>query len=199
MASPLDALSKIPTSRKILVGAFFVVVIGAMYYLLFYKDLVDKAKKQEEDIEAVEALRRQAHAEYVDYQRLSGEVEAAREALKELNRILPQDRDVEGLMLRISEQAKTARIRLSNIIPQDEEEAEYYVKIPIRLEFRGTFHQIVRFFYLIETSVDRLVNMENIELARAPTDEEPGLLKGNVLATTFMAKEIGSEQAAPTP
>jgi Tfp pilus assembly protein PilO len=197
-ASGLDALTKIPMSRKVALLALLVILLGGGYYLLFYTEKVDKLAKQKDEMSAVQSAVDKAVRDYHEYETLTRDLETARGEVEQLNKVLPVDRDIEGLMGALSTQAKAARLRLTNIVPGDELEGEegYYVKLPIKIEFRGTFHQVFHFFHLVDSTVERLVNLENIQMEIDTSAEEPNILKGTVIATTFMAKEPGSDEQA---
>jgi len=196
MPPALASLNKVPTLQKALLGVLLVLLIGVGYYFLRYQSREEDLRAKDDEVIAAQGALSRAVAEYRDYESLTHQLETAKGELEQLNRILPTNRDVEGLVTRINAFAKDARLRLTNIVPADESEADYYIKIPILIEFRGTYHQLLEFFHLIDSGVQRLVNFENIQLQRNAGSDggEPSLLKGSMLATTFMAKEPSSAQ-----
>jgi type IV pilus assembly protein PilO len=198
MPTVFESLVKVPMSRKILVVILLMVVVGAIYFFLFFQSAQDEIAAKGQELKQVNSDLDTARQDFERFTKLTRDLETAKGELKDLQEILPTDRDVEGLMTLISTQAKAARLRLTNIVPEDEEEAEYYVKMPIKIEFRGTFHQVLHFFHLVESGITRLVNIENISLEVGTQPEEANVLKGSVLATTFMAKEPGSGQETET-
>ncbi len=197
MASVSASFNKVPMTQKILLGLLLLVAVAAVWYFVFYSPKSSELAGKADEKAAAERDLAQALVDYKTWEKLTHDLEVARGELQQLNLILPVTRDVEGLMTRINAQAKDARLRLTNIVPEEEKEDEsgMYIRIPIKIEFRGNYHQILQFFHLIDSGIQRLVNMENIKLEREATPEEPNLLKGSVLATTFMAKEPNSGEA----
>jgi type IV pilus assembly protein PilO len=196
MATFSASLGKVTASQKLLLGLLLLVGSAAVFYFLFYSPKVDQFKSKDDEKASAESQLQRALADYRAWEQLSQDLEKARQHLEELNQILPTTRDVEGLMTRINAQAKDAQLRLTNIVPEEEQEDEsgMYIRIPIKIEFRGTFHEVLHFFNLIDISIQRLVNMENIQLEEKGGDDEQGVLTGSVLATTFMAKEKESAE-----
>jgi Tfp pilus assembly protein PilO len=198
MAAPTSALNKVTPMQKLLLAVLLVVGVAAGFFFLFYSPKLDELKAKDEEKASAESQLQRALADYRAWEKLSQDLEVAKQQLESLNQILPTTRDVEGLMTRINAQAKDAQLRLTNIVPEEEQEDEsgMYIRIPIKIQFRGTFHQVLHFFNLIDTSIQRLVNMENIQLELKAVEGEPGVLEGSVLATTFMAKETQGAEGA---
>jgi type IV pilus assembly protein PilO len=70
---------------------------------------------------------------------------------------------------------------------------EMYVKIPIKMSFTGTYHQIDRFFKQVG-ELKRIVNIEDLSLdpvSLGVAPEQTNQLKANFVATTFMFTDKG--------
>jgi type IV pilus assembly protein PilO len=186
---------KVPTTQKVLLALLLLVGLAAGWFFLYYSPKLDELKAKDEEKAQVEAQLRQALDDYRAWVQVSQDLETARGELEQLNKLLPVSRDVEGLMTALNAKAKDSQLRLTNIVPEEEAEddAGMYIRIPIKIEFRGSYHQLLQFLHLVDTGVERLVNIENIDLSTDTTEDGPVLLKGSLLATTFMAKEPGSE------
>lgn len=196
MASNVGAkFQKVPTTQKVLLALLLLVGLAAGWFFLYYSPKLDELKAKDEEKAQVEAQLRQALDDYRAWVQVSQDLETARGELEQLNKLLPVSRDVEGLMTALNAKAKDSQLRLTNIVPEEEAEddAGMYIRIPIKIEFRGSYHQLLQFLHLVDTGVERLVNIENIDLSTDTTEDGPVLLKGSLLATTFMAKEPGSD------
>jgi type IV pilus assembly protein PilO len=193
----LDVITGISTPKKVIVGVVLAGAIAAVYYFVFYRAAVQELADAQDALSSVRAQNDQAKRDYQKYQQLTADLVAARQAAEQLNKQLPTSRDLEDFMSRLNTQAKAAGLRITNIVPLQEESAEYYTKLPIKLEFRGTYHQVFRFFALVDREIERPVNMENLTLTRDRRSEaEPNMLQGVVRATTFMAKESRAQAPA---
>jgi len=68
--------------------------------------------------------------------------------------------------------------------------------VPMRLELVGRFHQVAKFMYEIGR-LDRIINVENIELADPVVQGDDVVLKVRCLATTFHSLKPKLATAAP--
>ncbi len=194
----LEAITGMPAGRKAAVAVVFLALIAAVYYLVVHRSKVDELEQARQSLQSVESANRRARDDYLKYEELTAELGRARLEAEQLHKKLPTVRDIEGFMSLINAQAKSSGLRLTNIVPADEEASEYYVKLPIKLEFRGSYHEVLKFFTLVDREIARPVNMENLTLERASrggTDTgQPNLLSGSVRATTFMAREAKADE-----
>jgi type IV pilus assembly protein PilO len=90
----------------------------------------------------------------------------------------------------LNAQSDVVGLEILSVKPQPEEAAEYYARIPVQLELEGTFHQLAKFFFLIG-SLDRIINVENINLRVVSIDQTATLMHAGVLATTFRSVQAG--------
>lgn len=196
----LDVITGIPTGRKIAIGLALVALIGAGYYLLVYSGKQGELDDAKNSVAILRAQNDAARRDYDRYEQLTIDLGNARKLAEQLHKKLPTSRDIEGFTSAINTLAKKAGLRITNITPEEEEDGPDFIRLPIKLEFRGAYHQVFHFFSLVDREVERPVNMENLSLGRSSSSEERNLLAGSVRATTFMAKEpVDAQQTAPAP
>ena len=75
-------------------------------------------------------------------------------------------------------------LEIESVKPQREEASQYYARIPVHLKLKGSYYQLAKFFYLVG-NLDRVINIENINLKIANYEESSAILNADVLATTF--------------
>jgi type IV pilus assembly protein PilO len=68
----------------------------------------------------------------------------------------------------------------------DEQPQAFYVKDPMRVEVIGKFHQVAKFMYEVG-KLDRVINMENVELVNPKVQGDEVELHSKALATAFHA------------
>jgi type IV pilus assembly protein PilO len=81
----------------------------------------------------------------------------------------------------------------------EEQSQNYYAKFPMKLEINGKFHQIAKFAYEAG-KVERIINVENLEMSDPKLEGDEMKLRAKCLATTFHAvKAKPPATQAPRP
>jgi type IV pilus assembly protein PilO len=171
---------------KVAVTAGLIVGIVAVYYMLFYMDMQDQTK-------AGEVQQRNLIAEKDSYEKRKKEYLAFRNELthlqqeqRELLKALPKRAEIPTFLSSIQEQAELAGLEVLNLTIESESPAELYVRIPVRIEIRGSYHTITKFFKNV-ADLPRIVNVENLALSLEKASDEAGSprLRAKFYAVTF--------------
>jgi type IV pilus assembly protein PilO len=208
MAGPANqlVLAKLPQWAKFAVGGAVVLLTATVYWFIFYSDTAAKIEaslKQKKQLARDLAEEQQGQASYfADRDELALREQRARE----LNKVLPPDSEEDAFLSSVQAASNAAGIDLKAYAPEEEVTQNFYAKVPMKLEMSGKFHQIAKFAYELG-KVDRIINVENIELTDPKVAGDEVILKGKCLATAFHAlkpKEsprgaASAPGAAPTP
>ena len=194
-AANASALAKLSPGAKIGVGAGFAVLVAFTYWFIFYADAsksIDAATLQGKQLKTDLFAQQQAQATYLaDREELANRQQRARE----FNKVLPAEKQQPQFLSAVQQAAGAAGVNLEKYLPQDEQPQAFYVKDPMRLEVLGKFHQITKFMYEVG-KLDRIINMENVELSDPKVTGEEVVLKGRCLATAFHTPKT-AQSAAP--
>jgi type IV pilus assembly protein PilO len=187
MAPPKEsALTKVPLWGKILAGAIASALTVGVYWFFCYSDVaarIEGANGQKVKLRDDLAAQQQAQASYfADRDELAVREQRARE----LNKVLPAESQEDAFLSSIQTASNAAGIDLKGFAPMDEVSQTFYAKIPMKLEMSGKFHQIAKFAFELG-KVDRIINVENIELTDPKIVGDEVILKGKCLATAFHA------------
>src|ERR1700733_4706257 len=200
MAAPppaQSALAKLPTVAKVGIGAALSILVFFTYWFIFYSDIAGKiegAQRQKVSLHDELATQQQAEATYFADR---GELALREQRARELNKVLPADPQEDAFLSSVQQASNAAGIDLKGYAPQDEVPLSFYAKIPMRLDLTGKFHQIAKFAYELG-KVDRIINVEDIELTEPTIVGDEVILKGRCLATAFHAiKPKEAPRAAP--
>jgi type IV pilus assembly protein PilO len=179
--------AKLPASSKVLVLAVLLVALGVGYYSLFHGPMTEQieaatARKAqlEQELTAAKALQRQ-------FVKLREEVEARKVVDQQNMRILPRDPEIATMLAELNRIAELSGLSIQAVEPRAEADAEFYYRIPVRLQLSGRYHQLAKFFHNV-SRLQRAINMENIMLSEPKEQGEGLVLKVGVLATTFRRK-----------
>lgn len=187
MAPPVQSsLAKLPAWGKALVGVVAVFLTVVVYWFVFYSDVAAKiegAQRQKKTLGDELTKQQQAQASYfADRDELALREERARE----LNQVLPPDAEEDAFLSSVQAASNAAGIDLQAYSPLDEVPQSFYAKVPMKLAMSGKFHQIAKFAYELG-KMDRIINVENIELTGPKVVGDEVILHASCLATAFRA------------
>jgi len=189
MAPPAQsALTKLPAAAKIGIGVGLVSALLFGYWFVFYSDVSSKiqgAERQKKSLRDDLVQEQQAEATYFADR---GELALREQRSRELNKVLPPVADEDAFLSSVQTASNAAGIELKGYTPQEEVPQNFYAKIPMRLNITGKFHQIAKFAYELG-KIDRIINVENIELVNPKNVGDEVILDGRCLATAFHANK----------
>ncbi len=178
------SLSKLPFPAKIGLGALFAILVALVYWVIFFTEVsakIDQQNKASGDLQQQLAQAQQAQASYlVD----RDELIMRQQRQRELNKILPADTEAAAFLSSLQQVSNVAGIDLKAWQPMDEQAQAFFAKVPMRLELSGRFHQIAKFIYEVG-KLDRIINLENVDLSEPKIVGDEVVLKAKCLATTF--------------
>jgi Tfp pilus assembly protein PilO len=97
---------------------------------------------------------------------------------------LPRTAALPSFIGHLQRQAAVAGVSFKNWSREDEEPVAGYIKVPVAIEVVGSFHQILKYFYLL-SKTKRIITVENFSLSQERSESEEVLLKAKFRATTF--------------
>ena len=201
MAAGTQALSlaKLTTPVKVVITIAVLVAIGLLYYVLLHTEVgakIDGARRNKGTLEAQLAEARQSQAGYFQDR---DELVMRQQRQRELNKVLPSDTEAAAFLSSIQQVSNISGIDLKAWQPQEETIQTFFAKVPMRLEITGRFHQLAKFVYEVG-KLDRIINMENIELFEPRLEGDDVVVRARCLATTFHTiKPKAPPPAAPPP
>ena len=188
-----DQLAKLPTAARVGVGVAVLALTGVAYYVVFYGEVasaIEAAKSRETQLSA--DLTEARKAEFA-YQKDLAELTERQQRQRELNKVLPVASEYPAFLSAIQNVANVAGVDLVAWTPTPEVPEQFYVRVPMKLEISGRYHQIAKFFYGV-SQLDRIINLENVKLDHPEEKGEDVLVHAEVLATAFRAAQDAKEQ-----
>ena len=162
------------------------------------RDDIGRAEAQRGDLETEKASYAKRKREYLAYR---SELKLLQEEQRELLRALPKKAEIPSFMSNVQEQAELSGLEVLHIDIDPEAPQDLYVKIPVKMEIRGTYHQVAKFFKNT-SELRRIVNVQDLSLTpeRNATSEQmnaPTRMKAKFVAATFRFKEAPAAGPAP--
>lgn len=194
MEELLRKLRKLPTPKKVGLTAALIGLAALVDYQFFYSDAAaraESARAQQADLQTeIDGYRRQ-RGEYLTYR---AELRALESEQRDLLLALPKRAEIPTFLASVQEQAELVGLEVLNVGIGAETPQDLYLRIPVKMEVRGTFHQIARFFRNV-SELQRIVNVEDLQLqpdgsTRGPVAIDlqgagPPKLRAKFVAATF--------------
>ena len=104
------------------------------------------------------------------------------QALKEL----PDKKDIDSLLAKISDKARNSGLQVELFQPALEKYEDFYSIIPVELKVNGLFHQLAVFFNEIG-DLDRIVNLKEFSINKSQGGEadKKAMLNATLTAVSF--------------
>jgi type IV pilus assembly protein PilO len=192
-----DSLAKLPIVAKVGVGAMVLMLTGVAYYVVLYGELasaIDAAKSRETQLS--QDLAEARKAEFA-YQKDLAELADRQARQRELNKVLPVASEYPAFLSAIQSVANVSGVQLTAWTPSPEVTEQFYARVPMKLELIGRYHQIAKFFHGV-SQLDRIINLENVNLGKPEVNGDDVLVRTEVLATAFRAvaeaKDVGPDK-----
>jgi type IV pilus assembly protein PilO len=177
--------------RAAAVAVVFVAVLAVGIYILVIQQempLLEAAQKEETDLRAT----------FEDRQRKAANFDAYRAQLDEIQRDfgamlrqLPGKTEVPSLIVDISQTATGAGLEEALFQPSNEIPKDFYAELPIRLRYRGSYHELGNFVSGI-AALPRIVTLHDISIKPVSADNADELTL-DVTAKTYRYLEDGTE------
>ena len=196
----LTHILRLPRQQKIGVLAGLVVFLLVIGYFYVYLPGDDQVTKLAEEMTAVRADRDKKKALSVNLPKLQKELQEWDAKLKAAVAQLPDRKEIPDLLSSLSTKAREAGLEILLFRPRAENFQEFYAEIPVDIVVRGGFFNAVTFFDEVG-KLNRLVNIDNIDLKNPKVGGDQVALEISTLATTYRfldeaeRKKVAEEKA----
>jgi type IV pilus assembly protein PilO len=183
-----STLDRLPPIAKVGVGALFAILIGVLYFVVFYSDVdtdLTNAKNREKTLSQQLA---DAEKSREEYQKDADEKTRREQQAREQKKILPDDPEMPAFLATIQDVATVSGVNLTSWSPTEEVPEEFYAKVPMKLTLTGKFHQVVKFFHGVGQQ-DRIINVEDIHIKKTKPEAEE--VEVECRATAFRSTRNG--------
>lgn len=200
MNALLDRILQRPKNQKIAILAVLIILLVAGYYTLWYAPRSLEISRLDDDVEAARndiAIKQQRAA---NLPRLQQELRELDARLKEAVAQLPNKKEMADLLSSISAKAQASGLEILLFRPRTESYKDFYAEIPVDINVKGNFYNVVRFFDEVG-QLSRLVNIDNISFRNPKVSGDQVELETSSLATTYRfldeaeRKKIADEKA----
>lgn len=191
----LQKLTRLKTPVKIAVTAGLVALILGIYGGLFYLDIQDQIKGAQGRQQQLKGEKDNYEKRKREYQAYRTELTQLQQEQRDLLKALPKKAEIPTFLSNLQEQAELAGLEIISLTIEAENPMELYIRIPVRIEVRGTYHSITKFFKNL-SELPRIVNVENVTLSveKAELSVSPRMHAKFVAATFRYRDQEGSSE-----
>ena len=201
MKALLDRILNLPQQQKLGVLAGLIVALLLLDYFLLYSPRSEEISKVTQEIENHRNERDKKKKEVANIPKLKEQMRQLDGMLKEAVAQLPDRKEIPDLLSNISNKVKESGLEILLFRPRGENVQEFYAEIPVDIVVRGKFHDVVTFFDEVGR-LNRLVNINNIEIRNPKANDDQVIMEASTLTTTFRflddaeRAKIAAEKAA---
>lgn len=170
--------------QYLVLGLLFVVVVAGVGWFL--------VKPAHDELERTEAREDDLRSEFESKQQRAANLDAYRDQLAEMEetfgamlRQLPDETDMESLIVDLSQTSIAAGLEIEFFRPQDEVRQDFYAEYPIELRVSGRYHEFGNFVSGL-AALPRIVTLHDIDI-ESPDGEASGA-DSPTLTMTLTAK-----------
>lgn len=196
----LTQILRLPRQQKVGILAGLILFLLILGYFYVYLPGDDKLAKLAEEVGSVRADRDKKRALSANLPKLQKELQEWDLKLKAAVAQLPDRKEIPDLLSSLSTKARESGLEILLFRPRAENFQEFYAEIPVDIVVRGGFFNAVTFFDEVG-KLNRLVNIDNIDLKNPKVGSEPVVLDISTLATTYRflddaeRKKVAEEKA----
>lgn len=197
MALTMDSILKLSNTKKILILAVILCVLGGLYLKTFIlpereelSDLqlqLDKSMKELNESRAITS----------DLETYKAQVKKLQEELTTVLKQLPNEKEVPEILKNISSLGKESHLEFVLFRPKPEEPQQFYAKVPIELIMVGSYHNTGLFFDKV-SKLSRIINVVDFGMARNKEPSRGGgeevLVRTSCMINTYRFIEKKGEE-----
>jgi type IV pilus assembly protein PilO len=182
--APLEKILDRPKAQKLGILVGLIILISAAFYSFLYSPQADEIAKLNESIEAAQnekSIKQKRAANLPKLQKELGDLDVR---LKEAIAQLPSKKEIADLLSSIATKAQESGLDIDLFRPRPENYKDFYAEIPVEMNIKGTFHNVIMFFDAIGR-LTRLVNIDNVGFKNPKVSGDRMVLEFTTTAITY--------------
>lgn len=180
----IDAILKLPLSKRLGVLAGVNIVIVALFYWFVIGPKHDEIKKLRTEMDALESKLVESRAIAADFPKFIREKEEMEARLKNAIAQLPNDKEIPNLLDSISSSGEKSGLRIVMFKPGPEVKKGFYAEVPVNMTVEGQFESLNAFSVKVG-NLPRIVNIGGMNIVSAGHRNRVPILNADFVATTF--------------
>lgn len=187
MALSVDDIKKMPVRQKVLALFVLFILLGFAYYSIYYQSAMQDEERLQQNLATLQIELAQKQKLMEEKLKFEKEIAQLQEQLKVAMAKLPEQKEIPGLLISMSEAEGLGGVEFQLFEPLAPVEKEFYAELPVKISLTGVFHDTAIFFEKV-AKLSRIVNVSDISMERREGAKDVNGPKGPVLATSFLIK-----------
>lgn len=180
----LDQFLKMPVAKKSLVLGLLMVMVALFFWQLYYSPLLDELEAKKQSYNKMQGQLAEVQKRKKTYDEDVQRMEDLKIASVKQRQMLPVESEMASFLNNLNSVSELTGLEILSVTPMAEAPEKYYATIPVKLDLKGSFLQLSKFFYQIG-KLDRIINIGNINLADPKVNENGAEMRASVMAVTF--------------
>ncbi len=184
MNAAIEKILDRPKGQKLGILVGLIILLSAAFYSFVYSPQADEVAKLNESIEAAQnekSIKQKRAANLPKLQQELGELDIR---LKEAIAQLPSKKEIADLLSSVAAKAQESGLDINLFRPKPESYKDFYAEIPVDINIKGTFHNVIMFFDAIGR-LTRLVNIDNVGFKNPKVSGDRMVLEFTTTAITY--------------
>ena len=175
------------------------VVVFSVVFLMFLKPRNAKIANAKEERIRIENEVNQLKSKKRQLDKIESELQAMTGTLKELEVVIPQQREISDILKQIQRLAYDSQLDIVKFVNRGEIDKDFYWEWHIAIEITGGYHNMALFFDRLGR-FSRLFITENFEIRALPGQNATETITANTTIKTYIFREtVPSKNPRPKP
>lgn len=184
MNPQVEKVFELSLAKKLGIMFGSVALIAAGYWFTFYSSTINEMAQVTTEVDRMKSEIAEKQVIAANLPQFESEVEKLDDELSKALSELPDKKEADELLDKISDKARDAGLDVRLFKPQAEQKKDFYAEVPVEIEIGGTFHQVATFFDEVG-QLERIVNIDQFNLAQPQETDGRIQLNASVVATSF--------------
>ena len=187
----LEDFAKKPLGFQIGVFVGIAVVLGGLYWYLFYSELSAQLDSELSSNKSKLSKKKKLGVQLKERQALLKENNKLKKELGAVGEALPTSSELPAFFRQLDRQAATAGVTITKRSLAKEIPVPPYVKVPVSIEMQGSFYQIARYFSLLgdPKKTNRIITIESLSMSEGQRRNDETVLRAKFKAATFRMED----------
>src|SRR5215469_11413393 len=156
--------SEMSTGSKALILFVVAVLIGGVYYFLFFSGKNQENVQLQAKIKDKQADNARLREFEPKLAQLTRDMAILEQQIDREKKVVPEDKDADQFIRLLHDTAATAGIEISRYTAMPTSNHDFYTEVPFAIDIDGPYYSVMGFFQRV-SELERIVNIDNLQMA----------------------------------